>query len=147
MLKDALGAYRGSAREISRLIDAEPDNADAYFSRAGIRGAEGDPDGALSDYTMALKLGLRYRECVVAYGNLGLIRFETGDYQGAFGDFSEVIDRKPRQKGLMKAALVQRAAARKKLGDIGGAAADLRLASLLSPDSEQQKQVTRRTRP
>ncbi len=145
MLKDALGAYRGSAREITKLIDAEPDNAEAYFSRAGVRGAEGDLDGALRDFTMAIKLGLRYRECVVAYGNRGLIRFETGDFEGAVGDFSEVIDRRPRQKGLMKAALIKRAAARTKLGDIGGAAADVRLASLLSPDREQEKQATGRT--
>jgi tetratricopeptide (TPR) repeat protein len=137
MLKDALGAYRGSAREISRLIDAEPDNADAYFRRGGVRGAAGDLDGALRDFSMAIRLGLRYRECVVAYGNRGLIRFEKGDYRAAIEDFSEVIDRKPRQKGLMKAALTQRAAALKKIGDIGGAAADLRLASLLSPDREQ----------
>jgi len=47
MLKDALGAYRGSVREISRLIDAEPDNAEAYFSRAGARCADGNSEGAL----------------------------------------------------------------------------------------------------
>ncbi|NTV02183.1 MAG: hypothetical protein HGB04_05280 [Chlorobiaceae bacterium] len=138
MLKDALGAWRGSASEISRLIEAEPGNADAYFSRAGVRGAEGDRDGALKDFTMALKLGLRYRESIVAYGNRGLIRYEMGDYLGAADDFSEVVERKPRQKSLLKAALLKRAAAREKLGDNDGAAADLRLASLLSPDCEQQ---------
>lgn len=138
MLKDALGAYRGSAREISRLIDAEPGNSEAYYSRACIRSAESDFQGALQDYTMALKLGLRYRESIVAYGNRGLIRFDTADYPGAVDDFSAVIDRKPRQKSLMKAALLNRGAAREKLGDIDGAAADRRLAALLSPDREQQ---------
>lgn len=138
MLKDALGAYRGSVREISKLIESEPGNADAYYSRAGVRAAEGDQEGALGDFTMALKLGLRYRESIVAYGNRGLIRFETGDYQGAEDDFSAVIERKPRQKTLMRAALMQRAAAKEKLGDCNGAAADRRLASLLSPDREQQ---------
>ena len=137
MLKDALGAWRGSANEISRLIEAEPGNADAWFSRAGVRGAEGDQDGALQDFNMALKLGLRYRESIVAYGNRGLIRFEMGDFRGADEDFSEVIERKPRQKTLMKAALLKRAAAREKLGDNDGAAADRRLASILSPDCAQ----------
>jgi tetratricopeptide (TPR) repeat protein len=138
MLKDALGAYRGSAREITRLIDNEPDNAEAYYSRACVRSAAGDSEGALQDYTMALKLGLRYRESIVAYGNRGLIRFDTGDYPGAADDFSSVIERKPRQKSLMKAALLNRGAAREKIGDIDGAAADRRLAVLLSPDREQQ---------
>lgn len=132
MLKDALGSYRGSVREISRLIDADPDNADAYFNRAGIRSAEGDQAGALRDFSMALRIGLRYRESIVAYGNRGIIRFELGDYRGADEDFSAVIDRKPRQKTLMRAALIHRAAAREKLGDGGGAAADRMLASLWS---------------
>ena len=140
MLKDALGAYRGTEREISRLIDVDPDNADAYSNRAGVRRADGDLDGALRDFTMALRLGLRYRESIGAYGNRGMIRFETGDYQGAIEDFSSVIDRHPRQKGLMKAALLQRALAKEKVGDRSGADADRRLAKLLSPDREQQKQ-------
>jgi tetratricopeptide (TPR) repeat protein len=139
MLKDALGAYRGSEREMSRLIDADPDNADAYCSRAGVRRADGDLDGALRDFTMALRLGLRYRESISAYGNRGLIRFETGDYQGAIEDFSEVIERHPRQKGLMKAALLQRALAKEKVGDRDGAYADRRLETLLSPDREKPK--------
>jgi tetratricopeptide (TPR) repeat protein len=138
MLKDALGAYRGSAKEISRIIDADPDNAEAYYSRAGIRSAAGDHEGAHRDFTMALKLGLRYRESIVAYGNRGLIRFETGDYRGAADDFSAVIDRRPRQKTLMNAALIKRAAAREKLGDSEGADADRRLSSLLSPDHKQK---------
>ncbi|NTU57562.1 MAG: hypothetical protein HGB00_01365 [Chlorobiaceae bacterium] len=138
MLKDALGAYRGSEREVSRLIDSDPDNADAWCSRAGIRSAEGDLDGALRDFSMALKLGLRYRESIVAHGNRGMIRFETADYEGAIEDFSEVVNRHPRQKGLMKAALLQRALAKEKIGDGNGASADRRLAMLLSSDREQK---------
>lgn len=139
MLKDALGAWRGSAGEISRLIDADPSNADAYYHRAAVRGAQGDREGAVQDFTMALKLGLRYRESIVAHGNRGLIRFEMADYHGAEEDFSAVVDRKPRQRTLLKAALLKRAAAREKLGDNDGAAADRRLASLLSPDHDQHQ--------
>ncbi|NTW52337.1 MAG: tetratricopeptide repeat protein [Chlorobiaceae bacterium] len=139
MLKDALGAYRGSEREMSRLIDADPDNAEAYCGRAGVRSAEGDLEGALMDYSMAIRLGLRYRESIGAYGNRGLIRFQTGDYEGAIDDFSGVINRHPMQKGLVKAALLQRALAKEKIGDREGASADRRLAKLLSPDREQQK--------
>ncbi len=139
MLKDALGTYRGSEREISRLIDAEPDNAEAYCSRAGLRSAQGDWEGALHDLGIAIRLGLRYRESIIAYGNRGMIRFRTGDYKGSIDDFSLVIDRHPRQKGLMNSALLQRAQAKEKLGEMEGAAADRRLARLLSPDREIQK--------
>jgi tetratricopeptide (TPR) repeat protein len=88
---------------------------------------------------MAIRLGLRYRESIGAYGNRGIIRFEMGDYKGAIEDFSEVIDKHPRQMGLMNAALRQRALAKDNIDDREGAAADRRLAKLLSPDREQPK--------
>ena len=137
MLKDALGAWRGSEAEINRLIEADPVNADAWSNRAGVRSAAGDLEGALGDLTMAIKLGLRFRERIIAYGNRGIIRSETGDYQGAIEDFSAVIDARPR-KSIMKAALMQRALAKEKLGDREGGAADRRLASILSPDLNKQ---------
>lgn len=137
MLKDALGAWRGSEEEITRLIEADPVNADAWYSRAGVRSAAGDLDGALSDFGMAIKLGLRFRERITAWGNRGLIRCETGDYEGAIEDFSAVIEARPR-KGIIKTALMQRATAKEKFGDKEGSAADRRLARILSPDVNNQ---------
>lgn len=147
MLKDALGAWRGSLKEITQAIEHDPGNADAWYSRASVRAAEGDPEGALSDYTTALELGLRYRESIVAYGNRGLLRFEAGDFPGAEADFSAVIDRQPRQKSLMKAALLKRAAAKENLGDKEGASADRRHAALMSPDYDKKQPTTRSTIP
>ncbi|RXK87561.1 tetratricopeptide repeat protein [Chlorobaculum sp. 24CR] len=141
MLKDALGAWRGSEEEITRLIEADPVNPDAWHSRAGIRSASGDLAGALEDLTMAIKLGLRFRERITAWGNRGLIRCQTGDYEGAIEDFSAVIEARPR-KSIMKAALVQRALAKEKFGDREGSAADRRLARILSP--EMNKQTTKK---
>lgn len=137
MLKDALGAWRGSEEELSRLIEADPVNADAWSNRAGVRSASGDLEGALGDLTMAIKLGLRFRERIIAYGNRGIIRCETGDYEGAIEDFSAVIEARPR-KSIMKAALMQRALAKEIIGDREGSAADRRLASILSPDLNKQ---------
>jgi len=138
VLKDALGSWRGSEEEISRLIEADPVNADAWCSRAGVRSAAGDLAGSLDDLTMAIKLGLRYRERIVAWGNRGMIRYETGDYQGAIEDFSAVIEARPR-KSIMKAALMQRALAKQKLGDMKGASADRQLARVLSPELNKQQ--------
>lgn len=137
MLKDALGAWRGSEEELNRLIDADPLDADAWCSRASVRSAAGDLAGALADFSMAIRLGLRFRERIVAWGNRGLIRCQTGDYEGAIEDFSAVIEARPR-KGIMKTALVQRALAKERIGDREGSAADRRLASILSPDLNHQ---------
>ena len=37
MLKDAMGGYRGTATEISRVIAEHPDNAEAYYDRGNAR--------------------------------------------------------------------------------------------------------------
>ena len=137
MLKDALGAWRGSVEELNRKIEADPVNADAWCSRASVRNAAGDREGALRDFSMAIRLGLRFRERITAWGNRGMIRIETGDYNGAIDDFSAIIEARPRA-GIMKAALMQRALAREKLGDMEGSTADRRLASILSPDLNKQ---------
>ena len=38
MLKDAMGGYRGTVTEISRIIIEQPDNAEAWYNR-GMHGA------------------------------------------------------------------------------------------------------------
>jgi len=139
VLKDALGAWRGSEEEISRLIEADPLNADAWCNRSGVRSAAGDLAGALDDLTMAIKLGLRYRERITAWGNRGMIRCETGDYEGAIEDFSAVIEARPR-KSIVKSALLQRALVKEKIGDKEGGAADRRLASILSPNLNKSQE-------
>jgi tetratricopeptide (TPR) repeat protein len=139
MLKDAMGGYRGTATEISRVILAEPDNADAYCNRANALSSTCDYAGAIEDYSIALKIGLRFREAITAYGNRGIARVKVGDLYGALKDFSEIIDRKPGNKRLLLAAYNSRASVKEKIGDKEGAAADKMQASMqasmLSPDT------------
>lgn len=134
MLKDAMGGYRGTAKEISRIILAEPENADAYCNRANALSSTGDYVGAIGDYTRALKIGLRFREAITAYGNRGIARLNVGDMYGAMEDFSEIIQRKPNNNRLLYAAYHSRASVKKQIGDKEGAAADLQEASMLFPD-------------
>lgn len=141
MLKDALGDWRGNERELSAQIDADPFDADAWCSRAAVRSAAGDMRGALEDLTRAIDLGLRFRECVIAHGNRGMIRLELGDYPGAIEDFSEVIRRRPRRISLMRTALNRRASAKEKLGDADGALADRQAAMLADPACEDNNQI------
>ncbi|MEI8033213.1 MAG: tetratricopeptide repeat protein [Chlorobiaceae bacterium] len=134
MLKDAMGGYRGTAEEISRLIVADPGNADAWCNRGNARSSTGDYRGAITDYTKALELGLRFREAITAHGNRGIARVKVGDMFGALEDFGEIIARKPNNTRLLHAAYTSRASVKEKIGDKEGADADRQLASMLSPE-------------
>jgi tetratricopeptide (TPR) repeat protein len=138
MLKEAMGGYRGTATEISRIIAEHPDNAEAYYDRGNARSSCGDYEGAIGDFTMALKIGLRFREAITAYGNRGMARVKSGDMGGAIEDFSEIIERKPNNKRLMSAAYKNRALVKEKMDDSEGAAGYRKMARLLSPDVNNQ---------
>jgi tetratricopeptide (TPR) repeat protein len=135
MLKDAMGSYRGTAEEISRIINAQPANAEAYFNRANALSSTGDYEGAVRDYTMALKIGLRFREAITALGNRGIARTGIGDSNGALADFSEIIARKPKNGRLLHAAYQNRAAVKEQQGNRDGAAEDRKMASMLKPET------------
>ena len=124
MLKDAMGGYRGTATEISRIIAEHPDNAEAYYDRGNARSSCDDYDGAIADFTMALKIGLRFREAITAYGNRGIARVKSGDFEGAIQDFTEIIERKPNNKRLLCSAYKSRALVKEKMGNREGAAED-----------------------
>lgn len=124
MLKDAMGGYRGTATEISRIIAEHPDNAEAYYDRGNVRSSCEDYEGAIGDFTMALKIGLRFREAITAYGNRGIAKVETGDLDGAINDFSEIIERKPNNRRLLCTAYKNRALVKEKKGDREGAEED-----------------------
>ncbi len=114
VLKDAMGGYRGTAIEISRIIMEEPGNAEAWYNRGNAWSSCGKYDDAVRDYTMALKIGLRFREAINAYGNRGMARVEAGDLDGAINDFREIIARKPKNSLILRTAYQNLALAREK---------------------------------
>lgn len=124
MLKDALGNYRGSLRELDRIVDEEPNNAEAYYDRANARNRAGNKTGAISDYTLAIEFGLRPRERFLALGNRGLVRADLEDIEGAIDDFTAIITAGPKNKGILKAAFINRALLKRKKGDVNGADLD-----------------------
>jgi len=138
MLKDAMGGYRGTATEISRIIAEHSGKAEAYYDRGNARSSCDDYDGAIADFTLAIKIGLRFREAVTAYGNRGMARIKSGDMDGALQDFSEIIERKPNNKRLLYTAYKNRALVKEKKGDSEGAAGDRKMALLLSSDINKQ---------
>ena len=130
-----MGGYRGTACEISRIILEHPENAEAWYNRGNDRASCGEFEEAVSDYTMALKIGLRFREAVNAYGNRGMARVESGDLDGAIDDFSEIIERKPKNFWMLRTACLKRALLREKKGDNLGAMDDRNAALRLSGSS------------
>jgi tetratricopeptide (TPR) repeat protein len=134
MMKDAMGGYRGTATEISRIIAEHPDNAVAYYDRGNDLSSCGNYAGAIADFTMALKIGLRFREAITAYGNRGMARVMSGDLDGAIDDFTAIIERKPNNRRLLCTAYRNRALLKEKKGDSDGAARDRNEAQRLSPD-------------
>lgn len=134
-MKDAMGGYRGTAGDISRVIMAQPENAEAWYNRANARSSCGNYEGAVSDYTLALNIGLRFREAITALGNRGIARVETGDRDGAIADFSEIIRRKPGNRLLLSTAYRNRALVKEKTGDREGAARDRTMALRLLPET------------
>ena len=124
MLKDALGSYRGSIEELDRIIDQDPNNAEAYYDRANARNRAGNRTGAISDYTLAIEFGLRPRERFLALGNRGLARADLDDIEGAIEDFTAIITACPKNRGILKTAFTNRALLKRKKGDRKGADLD-----------------------
>ncbi len=124
MLKDALGSYRGSLAELDRIIEEEPNSAEAYYDRANVKSGRGDIEGAINDYSKAIELGLRLRERFLAYGNRGIARVAMEENKGALEDFTVIIEASPKNRGVLRTALFNRAMLREKTGDVEGAAMD-----------------------
>jgi tetratricopeptide (TPR) repeat protein len=69
-----------------------PDSTESYKKRAIYRYETGDYEGAISDYTEALKTNTHDTE---SYFNRANARYEIGDKKGAIEDFSQVIKINP----------------------------------------------------
>ena len=66
--------------------------AAACYNRGDARSEKGDLDGALQDYTEAIRL---QPDDAAAYYNRGAIRHEKGDLDGALQDYMEAIRLRP----------------------------------------------------
>ena len=137
MLKDALGNYRGSLEELDRKIEKDRNNAEAYYDRANARFCAGDREGAVSDYTRAMELGLRPRENFLAIGSRGAARVELEDIDGAMDDFTAIIKACPKNRGILKTALFNRSLLKRIRGDYKGADQDYRHALSIKNHNKQ----------
>ncbi|MFN6567809.1 tetratricopeptide repeat protein [Dendronalium sp. ChiSLP03b] len=100
--------------------------ADNYYIQAGDKYDKGDFQGAIADYTQAIKLNPNYLK---AYNNRGLARYLLGDNQGAIIDFNQVL----KLDSSDIDGYNNRGLARYNLGDKKGALADYSQALRFNP--------------
>ena len=54
-----MALYKEAIRDFTRVIEIDPDNANAYFNRGCCYDSVGELDLAISDYSVALELDMR----------------------------------------------------------------------------------------
>jgi tetratricopeptide (TPR) repeat protein len=114
-------------------VDAE--NFVAYTNRGSGRSREGDVEGALADYSTAIRLNPYF---ALAYYNRGSLRQEQGDLAGAVADLSRAIGLDPTDPKAWN----NRGWALEAGGDLRGAIADYAQAlSVAPPDWEGRARV------
>src|SRR5262245_9522436 len=76
---------------LSALAAAPPD-ANSFFQSAQAKEAQGDLEGAILDYSKAIRLSPRY---TAAYNNRGNSRRKNKDYDGAMEDYLKALELDP----------------------------------------------------
>ncbi len=92
-------------------------SAREFFDRGDDKRGHGDYEGAIADYTQAIRLKPDYVE---AYNRRGLVRSYLEDYEGAIADYTQVIELDPNIAYIYSS----RALVRYKLEDYEGSIAD-----------------------
>lgn len=94
-----LGQMQKALEDLTRARDLEPANPYRYSSRAYIRDAMGDLEGAIADYEQAIKLD---PDDAVALNNLGMLEEKRGYHAKAktLFEFADTLDRDANAEGL-----------------------------------------------
>ena len=111
--------YIGAINDYTKIILTKPD-ADTYLNRGNARYSIGNLSGAMEDYQKSFDLDINL---LSAKYSLGCLKYELEDYNGAFIDFSCIINnaqyRKPRrnQVEFLKKSITMRAFTHEALGN------------------------------
>ncbi|MBS3026786.1 MAG: tetratricopeptide repeat protein [Dolichospermum sp. DET50] len=124
-----LKRYKEAAAAINKAIELSP-RAAFYTNRGIVRDDLGDKQGAIDDYTLAIKFNPNLAQ---AYNNRGIVRNELGDKQGAIDDYTQAIKINPNYAS----AYNNRGNVRKDLGDKPGAIDDYNQAIKINPNDAE----------
>lgn len=106
-----------AAPQVDQVTGGHADEAITYYIRAIGRKAQGDNDGAIADYTEAIRLNPQFAD---AYYNRGLTWKAKEDIDKAIADYSEAIRLNPQ----LANAYYSRSVAHTTKGNVDGAIAD-----------------------
>ncbi|HYG80864.1 MAG TPA: tetratricopeptide repeat protein, partial [Pyrinomonadaceae bacterium] len=75
--------------DFSKVIELDPQNADAYYNRGGLLVAQGEAAKAVDDFSKAIDINPQYAE---AYADRGLARLSLGQDSEAQKDFDRYLE-------------------------------------------------------
>ncbi|MTJ21615.1 tetratricopeptide repeat protein, partial [Dolichospermum sp. UHCC 0352] len=122
-----LKRYKEAEAAINKAVELSP-RAALYANRGFAKSNLGDKQGAINDFTQAIKIDPNYAQ---AYINWGVYKFALGDKQGAINDFTQAIKIDPNNalaysiRGITKFVL----------GDKQGAISDSTQAIKIDPNN------------
>ena len=120
--------------EVQRKLETRPKDAAAWLERGDAKFIRGDEQGAVADYSEAIKLnpaGDLLARIYLARGDVQ--SFIDDNYDGAIADFNTVINLKPADEEILMTAYIYRGEAKIYLGDYAGAIADYNEVINLNP--------------
>ncbi|MTJ19335.1 tetratricopeptide repeat protein [Dolichospermum sp. UHCC 0299] len=121
-----LKRYKEAAAAINKAIELSP-RAAFYFNRGIGKSDLGDKQGAINDFTQAIKIDPNLAQ---AYNNRGFFKGELGDKQGAINDYNQAIKIDPN----LAQAYYNRGIVRAELGDKQEAIDDFNQAIKINPN-------------
>jgi tetratricopeptide (TPR) repeat protein len=86
------GEYALALADFNKVIELNPEDADAYYNRGLTHKNQQSYDQAINDYSRAIELNPRY---INAYNNRGNVYGRKGDYESAIIDFDHTISLSP----------------------------------------------------
>lgn len=93
------GKYEEAEILFEKIINADPDNANAYFDLGNLYCIEKKYDAAISCYKKAIGFGLPQELMDMYHFNLSVCYTGLGDYEGAISSLQECLTINPKYEG------------------------------------------------
>ena len=118
--KEDDGDYYGAISDYDKVIEINPNEANAYYNRGNIKGRDlKDYSGSLSDLNQAIEINPNNDQM---YISRCLVKTNLKDYSGAISDCNKAIEINPKDSQ----AFINRAVTKFFIGDKKGACFDAR---------------------